>query len=134
MKDHLIHFEAATAKTTLEAIEQLAEKIWHHHYTPIIGQEQVLYMLDKFQSVKAMQQQISQDGYLYFSINQQEQLIGYLACQPTNDTLFLSKFYLHQNQRGKGYARLALNFIESIAQKHRCHKIRLYYRKYRSAK
>ena len=46
-------------------IETLAREIWEEHYTPIIGAEQVAYMLDKFQSVAAMQKQIK-EGYESF--------------------------------------------------------------------
>ncbi len=40
------------AKTDAEIheIAALADEIWHQHFTPIIGEAQVNYMVDKFQS------------------------------------------------------------------------------------
>ena len=101
--------------TELSEIEKLAQEIWEEHYTPIIGREQVAYMLDKFQSLNAMIDQIK-DGYQYFAIEKDEQLIGYLAVQPRNEQLFLSKIYLHQSVRGKGYGKKAIDFVGNMAQ------------------
>jgi len=50
----MINFKAAASAEELLQIEEMANVIWHEHYTPIIGVEQVVYMLDKFQSVASM--------------------------------------------------------------------------------
>ena len=62
--------EICSAKTIddYNTIAELANVIWHEHYTPIIGVEQVVYMLDKFQSTQAIQQQIKEEDYQYFKI------------------------------------------------------------------
>ena len=117
--------EAATSEDQLIAIEQLAETIWHQHYTPIIGQQQVLYMLDKFQSLPAMQQQISAQGYEYFSILKNNQLAGYFAIQMNQHQCFLSKLYVDSQYRGQKLGRLGLNFIVDYAQKQQCKTIQL---------
>ena len=49
-------------------LASLAEKIWRQHFTPIIGDEQVNYMLSNFQSPEAISKFIHQ-GYEYFFIN-----------------------------------------------------------------
>ena len=43
----------------------LAHSIWNQHYTPIIGKEQVDYMLANFQSEQAIKEQMD-EGYRYF--------------------------------------------------------------------
>ena len=63
-----MHIEPVTDHNQISAIEELAYDIWHEHYTPIIGKKQVDYMLKKFQSSKAMNEQI-QNGSLYFLIS-----------------------------------------------------------------
>ncbi|MEE4245723.1 MAG: GNAT family N-acetyltransferase [Kangiellaceae bacterium] len=105
----------ATNTEQLEAIEQLAEQIWHEHYTPIIGREQVLYMLDKFQSLPAMRQQITQDGYHYYSLLVDNQLKGYFAIQVKPQVVFLSKLYVTSELRGRGYGKRCLDYIKTLA-------------------
>lgn len=61
--------------------------IWREHFTPIIGEKQVDYMLDKFQSAPAIAEQIRQ-GYLYFALMSDNRQIGYTAFRIDDDTLF----------------------------------------------
>ncbi len=59
--------ESMTEPTRVRSREQigdvvnLAREIWTDHYVPIIGREQVDYMLEKFQSEKAIATQLA-DG------------------------------------------------------------------------
>ena len=39
-----MHIEQATTEEEIQTIADLAEIIWHQHFTPIIGKEQVIYM------------------------------------------------------------------------------------------
>ena len=99
----------------LQSIEVLASHIWKEHYTPIIGADQVHYMLDKFQSMKAMQAQIK-DDYVYASITEIDELVGYLAYQVRDDILFLSKFYIERRMRGKGLGAQAMLWLVDQAR------------------
>jgi GNAT superfamily N-acetyltransferase len=101
----------------LREIEVLADEIWREHYTPLIGAAQVEYMLAKFQSLPAMEAQI-RDGYQYFLVRRDGQLLGYIAVQPqpAGRLLFISKFYLHKNARGTGTGRACMEFIERLAR------------------
>ena len=42
----------------IQEISNLASVIWHEHFTPIIGIQQVEYMLEKFQSFHALKEQM----------------------------------------------------------------------------
>lgn len=110
--------------TTLEKLERLASDIWTEHYSPIIGIDQVNYMLDKFQSKQTMIQQIN-DGYLYYILIEEENLIGYFSVLPKDDCLFLSKAYLVKPKRGKGLFSLMLNKIIHLAKENKRHVIEL---------
>ncbi len=46
----------------IDIVESLANEIWTEHYTPIIGKDQVKYMLDKFQSKDARYRQWLYNG------------------------------------------------------------------------
>ena len=95
-----------------QQISELAVIIWSEHYTPIIGSKQVDYMLDKFQSVKAIAEQI-QKGTEYYLIMHAEKPSGYFCIHTTEDAVFLSKLYVLVQNRGQGLGKMAMNFIEN---------------------
>ena len=97
----------------LSAVREMAEmaaEIWHDHYDPIIGGDQVNYMIDRFQSEKAITEQISH-GYVYYSVVATERKVGFFAYYPREDALYLSKLYLCRSERGKGYSRAILGYL-----------------------
>lgn len=102
----------------------LAHEIWHEHYTPIIGREQVEYMLGKFQSEEAIANQIA-EGYLYFLLTHEEKPVGYLSVLPKDKELFLSKIYVRSEERGRGFGRAGITFLESLARERGMSKISL---------
>ncbi len=112
-----IKITKVTETEKLKDIETLAYKIWKEHYSKIISEEQINYMLEKFQSYKSMQKQI-QDGYEYYIIlRNSKNHAGYFAVIPDNNALFLSKFYIAKEYRGQGIGGSAFNFIKDIATK-----------------
>lgn len=96
-------------------VEALAREIWPPHYTPIIGEEQVDYMLAKLQSAQAILAQIG-EGQRYFLLQIGDHSLGYLAFQPQDGMLYLSKLYLLPKERGKGAAYQALEFLKTRAR------------------
>ena len=120
----MINFHEVKGVSDLTLIENMANTIWHEHYTPIIGAEQVTYMLDKFQSSNTMQEQIDK-GYQYFLINFNDNAVGYLSFEKRENALFLSKIYLLKNERGKGIGRTAMEFVISAAKGLSCTKVAL---------
>jgi ribosomal protein S18 acetylase RimI-like enzyme len=87
---------------------QLAHEVWTQHYTPIIGEKQVAYMLQKFQSEEAISQQLA-DGFLYFIIYYDRKPAGYLCIKPEANQLFLSKIYVLQQFRGLKLGKSLMN-------------------------
>lgn len=109
---------------SINIIESLAEEIWEEHYTDIIGEDQVRYMLDNFQSIEAIKKQIG-SGYEYYLIQAGNEPIGYICFKKQENELFLSKFYLKSSSRGKGYGKETIKFIEEFAKKNNLKKISL---------
>ncbi len=103
-----------TTREHIDAVAALAHEIWNQHFTPIIGQEQVDYMLGKFQSVSAITRQIRDDGYEYCLVVDEEESVGYFALVNGDDagSTQLSKLYLKRSCRGRGIGRAVLAFIE----------------------
>ncbi|MBF0485263.1 MAG: GNAT family N-acetyltransferase [Candidatus Omnitrophica bacterium] len=103
--------------TGINNVECLAREIWPEHFLPIIGPEQVQYMLAQFQSAGAIKKQI-EDGALYFLVVFEKNNIGYLSVVPEGKgaSLFLSKLYLLARYRGQGFGREMLGFVEDMAR------------------
>lgn len=84
----------AKTDSEIQDIATLAEDIWHQHFTPIIGEAQVNYMVNKFQSHPAIKSQVENNGYEYYQIYSSHTLAGYAGIHPEEDALFLSKLYI----------------------------------------
>lgn len=120
-----IEFIEVATQEQISTLEKLAHEIWTEHYTPIIGREQVEYMLNKYQSRDAIFSQIKDEGYKYFLIESERKAIGYIAVLEKEESLFLSKYYVHISHRKKGIGKKALDFIEQLARNMNLKKIYL---------
>lgn len=107
----------------LRQLAALAKEIWEQHFTPIIGEAQVAYMLEQFQSYSALKRAVVEEGYRYWFLCRDGQIVGYTGVHPENGALFLSKLYLRQSERGKGLARQAFSFLCEFARQEGCGKI-----------
>lgn len=102
----------------LRQIAELADEIWHECFVGIISNGQIDYMVEKFQSLGAMTEQIENQGYTYFAVRDNGELCGYIGGKPEeDDRFFLSKLYLHKNSRGRGIASLMLAKVFDEARK-----------------
>ena len=120
-----LQFIPANDPSAFSIIESLAGPIWQRHYTPIVGAAQVDYMLEKFQSAETIARQI-REGMSYYLIHESSSGdIGYLAVQPKDGELFLSKFYIEQGHRGKGFGRQAMDFVKKTAREKGASRITL---------
>lgn len=124
--------EKVSDNNQIEIIAGLAYEIWNEYFTPIIGAAQVDYMLEKFQSKKAITEQID-NGFLYFLIKNKNNPIGYAGLHVEESQLFLSKLYITSAQRGKGYGRKTVAFLEKMAIEKGLGKISLTVNKNNSA-
>ena len=108
----------ASTSEQIMLIENLAREIWQQHFTPIIGAQQVEYMLQKFQSTKAMLAQIS-NGCEYYLVSLDNEPVAYAGIipDPEQKRLMLSKLYVKQSARGNGVGKAMLEFIEQKSMK-----------------
>ncbi len=109
-KENVLHPLLIPVRDTLqvEDIVQLADTIWREYYLPIIGEEQIDYMLKKFQSLERIIDDIATQKMEYFLIGIGNEEIGYVGVEWQNEHLLISKLYLLQAERGKGYASLIM--------------------------
>ena len=114
----------------IRIVADLASTIWNEHYIPIIGQEQVDYMIKSFQSNEAIKKQIDEEGYEYYIIEHLAKPSGYLSIKLMGDNLFLSKFYVAKENRGAGLGKEGLKFVINRAKELGAHAITLTVNKY----
>ena len=115
----------------MQKVADLAFNIWNEHYVPIIGQAQVDYMLAKFQSRQAIQEQID-NGSMYYLLRLGDEDIGYFSVNQLQGkkALELSKLYIYENHRGKKIGREAIEFIQYLGRELGAEKILLSVNKY----
>lgn len=115
-------------------VASLADEIWHEWFPSIISGGQIDYMLNKFQSVESITEQINSNGYFYFIMRKNDNFIGYIAIHPQDDNrLFLSKIYIKKAYRGMGYSRQAFDFLREYCKENGLNKIWLTVNKYNSS-
>lgn len=112
----MTHIIAVTTRQDIERTESLAKSIWQHHYLSIIGQAQLDYMLDKYQSTTAIQQQLN-EGYLYYLARYNDTFAGYLALVPdtAKSRLMISKIYVDSTIRGAGVGSTMFEYSKQKA-------------------
>ena len=92
-------------------VHELAHRIWKEHYVPIIGTDQVDYMLGKFYTVNALQNQMA-NGHVFWLIEMDGNPHGYISVtNQEQGKYFLQKFYLDNGFRGKGLGKQVLNSL-----------------------
>lgn len=98
----------------VETLSRVATQIVREYYDPLLGKAQNDYMLQKFQSVPAITEQLAH-GYHYYLVTDGGARLGFLGFYPRGGALYLSKLYLYQEQRGRGYGRRMLDFLRGQA-------------------
>lgn len=101
----------------LREVAALASEIWHECFEGIISRGQIDYMVEKYQSLQAMCDQIDQQGYSYLAVRESGELCGYIGIKPeADDRLFLSKLYLRSDKRGRGIGSQMLERVKAEAK------------------
>ena len=127
----MIHITKVRSEQQIADVVALAQEIWKEHYLPIVGQEQIDYMLEKFQSEGAISTQLS-DGYEYYSVTYNGHNAGYMAVisNVSESSLMISKIYVRKSNRGCGLGKQMLEFAEALCQQRKIMKIWLTVNKY----
>lgn len=108
----------------ISTVQQLAREIWEEHYFPIIGQQQIDYMLDLFYSTEKIQKEL-EEGVYWEILYLENEAIGYLVCEVEEENIQLSKLYLKSKVRGKGLGKFLIDRSKEIAKENNKNSIRL---------
>ena len=120
----MTRFNQVSSKQDFKEIANMSDIIWRKHYISIISLAQIEYMLDKYLSVDAIQDQLK-GGFKYYFINYKGQNVGYVCIRKEEDSLFLSKIYIFEEFRGKNIGRSAMLFVDEQAKDLNCQKVYL---------
>lgn len=108
----------------ISTVQQLAREIWEEHYLPIIGQQQIDYMLDLFYATEKIQKEL-EEGVYWEILYLENEAIGYLVCEVEEENIQLSKLYLKSKVRGRGLGKFLIDRAIEIAKENNKNSIRL---------
>lgn len=121
-----LQFKKAQTEEDIEQIAIAAEEIWQEHYITIISREQIDYMVEHLQSEDAVKDQIEKEGYCYYLLLDQGVMAGYISIKIEEKdipSMFLSKFYIKKEHRGKGFGKEVMYFLETTCKENKLKKI-----------
>lgn len=87
----------------IDKLITLSSIIWHEYWKDYLSDEQIDYMIEKFQSREAIENQIQNENYTYYYIYFNRDMVGYFGIANKEDYLFLSKFYLRKRLPSQRY-------------------------------
>jgi diamine N-acetyltransferase len=115
-REAVLALEPVQSMAQIDELSRLADIIWREYYQPILGPDQVDYMLENIQSKANVEEEIEKGKLDYFLVKSAGNSAGYLAVQLQEDKLFISKLYLLKEARGKGYAYQIMQKMVELAK------------------
>ena len=123
-----VRLKPVASEKEIEALCEIAERVWHLTYDSLVPKGQVEYMLEKFQSPHAVKEQMSTLNYRYYLLVCGGENAGFVGFSPRyegREEMFLSKVYLLPEFRGQGAVRAAFALVEDETRKEGLSKRRL---------
>ncbi len=96
-------------------IQELAETTWWPVYQPIVGEEQVRYMLNEFYNFETITHQINTGSQTYLLLYEDDTPKGFAAFSQRKEdpTIYkLHKLYCLPAEQGKGYGKQLIKMVE----------------------
>ncbi len=92
-------------------IISLANQVWPQTYVPILGPDQVTFMLGAFYSIDSLQQQMD-TGHHFAICNLQGEPVAFASWSAMQGGGFkLHKLYIQPGNQGRGVGKLVLEYI-----------------------
>jgi|688.fasta_scaffold13115_3 GNAT superfamily N-acetyltransferase len=96
----------------IHEIQTLAQETWLHTYINIISREQIEYMLNAFYNTELIEEQMSNSHHHFIALQENKQLLAYAHAIEQENSMKLSKLYVHPTQHNKGFGKILLQAIE----------------------
>jgi diamine N-acetyltransferase len=101
--------KATTADIGL--IRQLTMEVWPATYVPIVGEEQVAYMLQQFYAPESLAAQMEQ-GHRFILAFSNGDAVAFASYSEIEPRIYkLHKLYILPSQQGMGVGRFMINYI-----------------------
>jgi ribosomal protein S18 acetylase RimI-like enzyme len=93
-------------------IRELTMQVWPHTYTPILGTEQVAYMIDLFYAPDALQKQMEDYHHRFILCYDEGRAVGFASYGETSPDVFkLHKLYVLPELQGRGAGKFMVQHI-----------------------
>lgn len=120
----MIRIVPATTTEQFRLVEQLAWDILPDFYADTIADEHTRFFIEKLLSVQAIEEQVAKD-FDYYLLQLAELTVGFMGLRKAPPTLFLSKIYILNSQRGKKVGGTSIQFVEAFARNNGYERIEL---------
>ncbi|MES2267946.1 MAG: GNAT family N-acetyltransferase [Bacteroidota bacterium] len=123
--------------TDVDAILQIAHQTWWPTYEPLLGKEQVAYMLDELYTTEKIGKQITEKQQTFLLLTEDGQPVAFAAYSPREDNAEiykLHKLYCQPATQGKGYGKILINAVASKTLEACKHALELNVNRYNKAK
>lgn len=101
-------------------------QVWPQTYTPLVGAEQVKYMLDRFYSPEALARQMTEQGHHFVVSHADGRPVAFASWGQLEPGICkLHKLYVGTLVQGKGYGRLLVDRVAMDTQASGAHSLRL---------
>ncbi len=109
---------SAACKADLVIVQDLARRIWHHHYPDIISVEQIDYMLARGYVAAALETFLTTLGSGLVLARADDVPVGFAAWYRPEEpaTTKLDKVYVLQEYQGRGIGRCLIAHVEAAAR------------------
>ena len=99
-------------------VRELTFKVWPQTYIPIIGEEQVAYMLDLMYNPTTLQRQIENNEQLFLLCYENEEPVAYASHSDVGEGIYkLNKIYILPEKHGRGIGRFIINHLSTELSK-----------------
>lgn len=101
---------------SIEETSSFAKDVFINYYTKLIGIEQAKYMANLFLSKHAIKELINK-GAVFKTINENNEILGFIEYILEENKLFLSKLYVSEEYRNQGIGKIMLEDCINYAKK-----------------
>ena len=110
-----VSFEKVANKENINIVAAISDDIWREYFIPILGTDQVEYILTNFYSPKSLLENIKMHGYRYYLIKNGVNNVGFFGTKLQENDMLISNLYLCPKHRGLRIGRKAINLAQRIA-------------------
>ena len=121
----------------IDAILQIAEQTWWPTYEPLLGKEQVAYMLRELYAADKTTKQVAEKQQTFLLLIEEGEPVAFAAYSPREEDAEiykLHKLYCLPVTQGKGYGKILINAVANKTIEAGKHTLDLNVNRYNNAK